>query len=74
MWGTFLHAAGPLLVGLTVAAMLGADAAIARVAATRGWGAPMPGSDRSWSLAVALPFGCCRLSSWRRHAAEAEAR
>jgi hypothetical protein len=37
-WGTFLHASGPLLVGLTVTAALGADALMARVSRMRGWG------------------------------------
>lgn len=37
LWGTFQHAAGPLLVALIVMAMLGLDAVVARVARLRGW-------------------------------------
>jgi hypothetical protein len=39
-WGTYLHASGPLLVALTVAAVLGADVLLARISAIRGWPKP----------------------------------
>jgi len=39
-WGTFLHASGPLLVGLIVAAALGADALVARLSELRHWQRP----------------------------------
>jgi hypothetical protein len=38
--GTFLHASGPLLVGLAVSAALGGDALMARVSRIRGWPRP----------------------------------
>lgn len=37
LWGTFLHSAGPLLVGLTVGAVLGVDAIVTRIRELRGW-------------------------------------
>ncbi|MFO1539483.1 MAG: hypothetical protein ACKOTZ_03410 [Chloroflexota bacterium] len=37
LWGTFLHASGPLLAGLAVVAALGGDALLARVSRRRGW-------------------------------------
>jgi hypothetical protein len=37
LWGTFLHSSGPLLVGLTVAAVLGVDAIVSRIRELRGW-------------------------------------
>ena len=37
LWGTFEHAAGPLLVALIVVAAVGADAFVARVRAWRNW-------------------------------------
>ncbi|MEP7361336.1 MAG: hypothetical protein ABI744_07140 [Chloroflexota bacterium] len=37
VWGTFEHAAGPLHVGLIVAALIGADAFVARIRAWRNW-------------------------------------
>jgi hypothetical protein len=37
LWGTFEHAAGPLVVGLIVAALIGADAFVARVREWRNW-------------------------------------
>lgn len=36
-WGTFLHASGPLLVALAVAAALGGDALVARISRARRW-------------------------------------
>jgi hypothetical protein len=38
--GTFLHASGPLLVGLAICAALGGDALMARVSQVRGWPRP----------------------------------
>jgi hypothetical protein len=37
LWGTFQHAAGPLLVGLAVTAVLGLDAVVRAVGRRRGW-------------------------------------
>ncbi|HYI21971.1 MAG TPA: hypothetical protein VEX62_04960, partial [Candidatus Limnocylindrales bacterium] len=37
LWGTFEHAAGPLLVGLAVAGLLGVDAFVAAVVRWRNW-------------------------------------
>ncbi len=37
LWGTFLHAAGPLLVGLIGATALATDTLMARVSTRRGW-------------------------------------
>jgi hypothetical protein len=49
LWGTFEHAAGPLHVGLIVAAVVGLDACVARVRAWRSW----PRSN-SWLAPAAL--------------------
>lgn len=49
LWGTFEHAAGPLHVGLIVAAAVGMDAFVARVRAWRSW----PRSN-SWLAPAAL--------------------
>jgi hypothetical protein len=51
LWGTFEHAAGALVVGLIVAAALGADAAVARVREWRAW----PRSN-AWLAPAALLF------------------
>lgn len=37
LWGTFEHASGPLVVGLIVAALVAADAVVARIRAWRDW-------------------------------------
>ena len=37
LWGTFRHAAGPLIVGLTVAAVLFADRAVDAIRRRRAW-------------------------------------
>jgi hypothetical protein len=36
-WGTYLHASGPFLVGLTACSVLGADALLATVSRWRSW-------------------------------------
>jgi hypothetical protein len=40
LWGTFLHASGPLLVALIVVSALGGDALLARISRARGWDQP----------------------------------
>ncbi len=40
LWGTFMHASGPLLVALGVMAALGGDALLARISAARAWEKP----------------------------------
>lgn len=49
LWGTFEHASGPLLAGLTVSAVLGADALVARIRELRGWQ-----RSNAWLAPVAL--------------------
>lgn len=49
LWGTFLHASGPLLVGLCVTAALGMDALIARARAMRAWS-----RENAWLATAAL--------------------
>ncbi len=49
LWGTFAHSAGPLLVGLSVLAVVGADGFVARVRMWRGWSRP-----NAWLAPVAL--------------------
>ena len=40
LWGTFMHASGPLLVGLGVVAAFGGDALLARISSLRDWEKP----------------------------------
>lgn len=40
LWGTFMHASGPLLVGLGIVAALGGDALVARISRWRRWDRP----------------------------------
>lgn len=49
LWGTFEHAAGPLLVAFAVLAVIAADAFVARVRAWRSW--PRP---NAWMAPAAL--------------------
>jgi len=37
LWGTFRHASGPLLLGLLISAVMGADWLVARLREMRGW-------------------------------------
>lgn len=61
LWGTFLHASGPLVVGLIVVACLGADAAVAAIGHRRAWQ-----HGNAWlapvaMLAIALPFAALQV-------------
>ncbi|MGH2466616.1 MAG: hypothetical protein ACRDGL_02645, partial [Candidatus Limnocylindrales bacterium] len=56
-WGTFRHAAGPLLAGFIVLAALGLDAFIARIAAWRGWERGNAWLATLVLLLVTLPVG-----------------
>lgn len=74
LWGTFAHAAGPLLAGLTVAAVFGADALVARLREVRNW----PRSN-SWlaplaMVALTLPISIALTSALPALAAEREVR
>ena len=55
-WGTYLHSAGPLLVGLVVATALGGDALLARISARRGWAQVNTIITPIALLAVAVPL------------------
>jgi hypothetical protein len=81
LWGTFQHAAGPMLCGLLVASALGMDALVARVRELRRW----PRSN-AWLAPLALlglavpmavlqvaPLAALADEQQRRHAAVAGA-
>jgi hypothetical protein len=40
LWGTFMHASGPLLVAMIVVSVLGGDALLARISVARRWEKP----------------------------------
>ncbi len=63
LWGTFLHASGPLLVALIVASVLGADAFMARVSRARGWPKVNVIVGPAALLALALPVAAVQLSA-----------
>ena len=56
LWGTFLHASGPLLVGLTVCAVLGGDAAVARIRTARHWSRENAWMAPAALMAIAVPL------------------
>jgi hypothetical protein len=58
LWGTFEHAAGPLHVGLIVAAVVGLDAFVARIRVWRSW----PRSN-SWLAPAALALATIPITS-----------
>jgi hypothetical protein len=73
-WGTFRHAAGPLLVGLTVAGVLCLDALVAAARDFRSW----PRSN-AWlapfaAVFVALPLGLLQISLFTVQADRLETR
>jgi 4-amino-4-deoxy-L-arabinose transferase-like glycosyltransferase len=54
LWGTFEHAAGPLLVGFAVLAVIGGDALVARIRGWRAWPRPNAGMAPAALTAVVL--------------------
>jgi hypothetical protein len=73
VWGTFLHAAGPLLCGLCVAAALGADAFVANLSERRRWGRPNVVLGPVALAALAVPLtGIGVLSVGQQSAGDAE--
>jgi len=63
LWGTFAHAAGPLFVGLTVLAVLGADAFVARVRQWRHWSRANLWLAPAALVALALPLTLVEVAS-----------
>ncbi len=74
LWGTFLHASGPLLVGLIVASVLGVDAGMARVSARRGWPKVNIIVGPVALLALAMPVAAVQLASVANSASTMERR
>jgi hypothetical protein len=73
-WGTFLHASGPLLVGLIVVAMLGLDALVAAIGRRRGWARSNAWLAALLALAVAVPFTVLQVTVVGRQAGETQQR
>ena len=63
-WGTFLHAAGPAHVLLVIAALLGLDAAIARIGIYRGWTRPVAWLGPTLGIAGSILFSLVLLPSF----------
>jgi hypothetical protein len=63
-WGTFLHAAGPAHVLLIVTALLGLDAAFARIGSARGWTRPVAWLGATLTVAGATLFSAALLPSF----------
>jgi hypothetical protein len=63
LWGTFLHASGPLLMGCIVASVLGVDAAMTRISQKRGWPKVNVIVGPVALLALAIPVAVVQLAS-----------
>lgn len=74
LWGTFLHASGPLLVALIVAASLGGDALLARISAARDWGKPNVILAPIALLAVALLLSFLQVRIFAQQSSDTQAR
>ena len=61
LWGTFAHAAGPLVVALSVLAVLGADAFVARVRQWRHWSRANLWLAPAALIALSLPMTAFQL-------------
>jgi len=67
-WGTFEHAAGPLLVGLIVASVLGGDAFVAWLVRRRHWQRENGWMAPAALIALTLPLALLQWSSAAREA------
>ncbi|MEO7119089.1 MAG: hypothetical protein ABIZ34_08975, partial [Candidatus Limnocylindrales bacterium] len=74
LWGTFLHASGPLLIGLTVAAMLGLDAAVAHLRSLRHWRRQNAWLAPLLVLSLTAPLGLLQVSILGRQSVELQVR
>jgi len=62
LWGTFEHAAGPLLVAFAIVAVLGGDAFIVRVRTWRRWPRPNAGMAPAGLVALAATMAVLQLT------------
>ncbi len=74
LWGTFLHASGPLLLGCIVASVLGVDAGMVRVSQKRHWPKVNVIVGPVALLALAIPVAVVQLASVADSAATMERR
>ena len=72
LWGTFEHASGPLLVGLTVAALIGGDAFVAWLVKRRDWQRQNAWLAPTALLALTVPIALFQLVAASRQAAADE--
>ena len=72
LWGTFEHASGPLLVGLTVTALVGGDAFVAWLVKRRDWQRQNAWLAPAALLALTVPIALFQLVSASRQAAADE--
>jgi len=63
LWGTFEHAAGPLLVAFAVLSVLGGDAFVARVREWRHWPRPNAGMAPAALAGLALAITALQVNS-----------
>jgi hypothetical protein len=73
-WGTFQHAAGPLLVALIVVAVLGMDAVMTRISTARGWDPVNVIVGPAALVALTIPVTLIQLASVRGSAVEMQRR
>jgi 4-amino-4-deoxy-L-arabinose transferase-like glycosyltransferase len=68
LWGTFEHAAGPLLVGLIVTAVIGGDAFVAWLVARRHWSRENGWLAPAALIAMTLPLALLQVRGAEREA------
>lgn len=68
LWGTFEHAAGPLLVGLGVASVVGGDAFVAWLVRVRGWQRSNAWMAPAALVTLMLPIAMMQMGSAARQA------
>jgi hypothetical protein len=72
LWGTFEHASGPLLVGITVSAVVGGDAFVAWLVRRRSWERQNAWMAPAALLAITIPIALFQLATASRQASAEE--
>jgi hypothetical protein len=70
LWGTFEHAAGPLLIGLVVVALLGGDAFVAWLGRRRNWARLNAWMAPLALVALTVPLSLLQIGSASRQATQ----
>ena len=74
LWGTFLHASGPIYVLLTASSLIALDALIVRIGRIRHWTRPVAWLGPAFAVAVSIPLFAVSIVAVHRQSGDVQAR